>query len=83
MRRTAALAVIVTDRQFAAVTIGWVLVSSATDGFRLGCARAGNGDRSVILLHGWPGDHTDFRKIIPLLNFGQPNTSARMVSATA
>ena len=44
-----------------------MLLSSATDGFRLGYARNRNGDKSVVLLHGWPGDHTDFRKVFPLL----------------
>ena len=44
-----------------------MLLSSATDGFRLGYARNRKGDKSVVLLHGWPGDHTDFRKVAPLL----------------
>jgi pimeloyl-ACP methyl ester carboxylesterase len=29
--------------------------------------REGAGERSVVLLHGWPGDHTDFRHLAPRL----------------
>jgi pimeloyl-ACP methyl ester carboxylesterase len=42
-------------------------LSSECDGFRLAYQRQGAGGRSVILLHGWPGDHTDFRHVVPLL----------------
>ena len=44
-----------------------MLMSSACDGFRLAYERQGLGGQSVILLHGWPGDHTDFRYVVPLL----------------
>src|ERR1700684_3731104 len=43
-----------------------MLLSSPCDGFRLAYQREGSG-QSVILLHGWPGDHTDFRHVVPLL----------------
>ncbi len=41
-------------------------LSSAVDGFRLAYDRAGSGP-AVVLLHGWPGDRTDFRRVVPLL----------------
>ncbi|OBG19298.1 alpha/beta fold hydrolase [Mycobacterium sp. 852002-51057_SCH5723018] len=44
-----------------------MLISSPCDGFRLAYERHGAGGQSVLLLHGWPGDHTDFRHVIPLL----------------
>jgi pimeloyl-ACP methyl ester carboxylesterase len=44
-----------------------VQLSSSIDGFRLAYHRLGSGVRSVVLLHGWPGDHTDFRYVAPLL----------------
>lgn len=44
-----------------------MLMSSACDGFELAYERQGAGGQSVILLHGWPGDHTDFRHVVPLL----------------
>ena len=42
----------------------------ATDGFRLAYDRAGPGEGApaVVLLHGWPGDRTDYRKVVPLLS---------------
>jgi pimeloyl-ACP methyl ester carboxylesterase len=40
--------------------------SAAVDGFRLAYDRAGSGP-AVVLLHGWPGDRTDFRRVVPLL----------------
>ncbi|MGH7173060.1 MAG: alpha/beta fold hydrolase [Gemmataceae bacterium] len=40
--------------------------SSQVDGFRLAYDRVGSG-APVVLLHGWPGDHTDYRKLAPLL----------------
>jgi pimeloyl-ACP methyl ester carboxylesterase len=40
--------------------------SVAVDGFRLAYERAGRGP-AVVLLHGWPGDRTDFRHAVPLL----------------
>jgi pimeloyl-ACP methyl ester carboxylesterase len=36
------------------------------DGFRLAYERAGAGP-PVVLLHGWPGDHTDYEALVPLL----------------
>jgi pimeloyl-ACP methyl ester carboxylesterase len=44
-----------------------MLISSPCDGFRLAYQRHGAPGQSVLLLHGWPGDHTDFRQVIPLL----------------
>jgi pimeloyl-ACP methyl ester carboxylesterase len=44
-----------------------MLMSSPCDGFRLAYERRGAGGQSVVLLHGWPGDHTDFRHVVPLL----------------
>jgi pimeloyl-ACP methyl ester carboxylesterase len=41
-------------------------LSSPIDGFRLAYDRAGSGP-PVILLHGWPGDRTDYRDLMPLL----------------
>ena len=40
--------------------------SDAVDGFRLTYDRVGAG-RPVVLLHGWPGDRTDYRELLPLL----------------
>src|SRR5215470_351839 len=34
------------------------------DGFRLAYDRAGRGP-TVLLLHGWPGDRTDYRAVVP------------------
>ncbi|WP_102417173.1 alpha/beta fold hydrolase [Mycobacterium sp. 4858] len=45
-----------------------MLTSSPCDGFRLAYQRHGTGGQSVILLHGWPGDHTDYRHVVPLLD---------------
>ena len=41
----------------------------AVDGFRLAYDRTGQGSRNpaVLLLHGWPGDRTDYRDVAPLL----------------
>jgi pimeloyl-ACP methyl ester carboxylesterase len=41
----------------------------AVDGFRLAYDRTGQGPRNpaVLLLHGWPGDRTDYRDVAPLL----------------
>jgi len=36
------------------------------DGFRLAYDRAGRGP-AVLLLHGWPGDRTDYREVAPLV----------------
>jgi pimeloyl-ACP methyl ester carboxylesterase len=41
---------------------------AAVDGFRLAYERAGQaGGPAVLLLHGWPGDRTDYRHVVPLL----------------
>ncbi len=40
--------------------------SSPIEGFRLAYDRVGSGP-PVILLHGWPGDRTDYRELVPLL----------------
>ena len=39
---------------------------TAVDGFRLAYDRTGSGP-AVLLLHGWPGDRTDYREVVPLL----------------
>jgi pimeloyl-ACP methyl ester carboxylesterase len=44
-----------------------MLMSSPCDGFRLAYERHRAGGQSLILLHGWSGDHTDFRHVVPLL----------------
>jgi pimeloyl-ACP methyl ester carboxylesterase len=44
-----------------------MLMSAPCDGFQLAYERHGTGGQPVILLHGWPGDHTDFRHVVPLL----------------
>src|SRR5512132_4119160 len=38
--------------------------SDPVDGFRLAYDRAGSGP-AVLLLHGWPGDRTDYRAVVP------------------
>ena len=40
--------------------------SAPVDGFSLAYERAGSGP-PVVLLHGWPGDHTDHEDVVPLL----------------
>jgi pimeloyl-ACP methyl ester carboxylesterase len=40
--------------------------ATEVDGFRLAYGRNGAGP-AVILLHGWPGDRTDFAGVVPLL----------------
>ncbi|MET0710999.1 MAG: alpha/beta hydrolase [Jiangellaceae bacterium] len=37
------------------------------DGFRLAYVRNGRGP-AVVLLHGWPGDRTDYRGVVPLVS---------------
>jgi len=44
-----------------------VPVTSAVDGFQLAYDRVGATGRPVVLLHGWPGDRTDYRYVVPLL----------------
>lgn len=46
-----------------------MLTSAPVDGFRLAYERAGSGS-PVVLLHGWPGDHTDYDDLVPLLSGG-------------
>lgn len=41
-------------------------MSLPVDGFRLAFDRVGQGP-AVVLLHGWPGDRTDYRDLVPLL----------------
>ncbi len=38
----------------------------AVDGFELAYDRVGSGP-AVVLLHGWPGDRTDYRELVPRL----------------
>jgi pimeloyl-ACP methyl ester carboxylesterase len=40
--------------------------SDPVDGFRLAYDRAGSGP-AVLLLHGWPGDRTDYQAVVPLV----------------
>ncbi|MDQ7905405.1 alpha/beta hydrolase [Phytohabitans sp. ZYX-F-186] len=40
--------------------------SAPVDGFRLAYERSGSGP-AVVLLHGWPGDRTDYRLVTPAL----------------
>jgi pimeloyl-ACP methyl ester carboxylesterase len=42
----------------------------AIDGFRLAYDRTGPGTGvpAVVLLHGWPGDRTDYREVVPLVS---------------
>src|SRR5215472_4260548 len=40
---------------------------TAIDGFRLAYERTGAGP-AVLLLHGWPGDRTDYRAVAPLVS---------------
>jgi pimeloyl-ACP methyl ester carboxylesterase len=40
--------------------------ASTVDGFRLAYDRVGRGP-AVLLLHGWPGDRTDYRDVAPLV----------------
>ena len=40
--------------------------SAPVDGFSIAYERAGSGP-PVVLLHGWPGDHTDHEEVVPLL----------------
>jgi pimeloyl-ACP methyl ester carboxylesterase len=37
------------------------------DGFQLAHEQTGHGP-AVVLLHGWPGDRTDYRQVVPLLS---------------
>lgn len=42
------------------------MLTQAVDGFRLAYDRIGEGP-AVVLLHGWPGDRTDYRLLAPML----------------
>ena len=42
------------------------MLTEAVDGFRLAYDRTGDGP-AVVLLHGWPGDRTDYRVLAPIL----------------
>ena len=44
-----------------------MLRSAPVDGFSLAYERVGAGP-AVLLLHGWPGDHADYRAVTPLLS---------------
>jgi pimeloyl-ACP methyl ester carboxylesterase len=44
-----------------------VQLTVPVDGFRLAYDRGGRGP-AVLLLHGWSGDRTDFREVVPLLS---------------
>lgn len=46
-----------------------MLRSSPVDGFRLAYTRRGSG-APVVLLHGWPGDHRDWREVAERLGGG-------------
>src|SRR5215469_11361316 len=46
--------------------LGGMPQSDPVDGFRLTYDRAGRGP-AVLLLHGWPGDRTDYRAVVPRL----------------
>jgi pimeloyl-ACP methyl ester carboxylesterase len=41
--------------------------SEPVDGFRLAYERGGSGP-PVVLLHGWPGDRSDYRDVVPLVS---------------
>ena len=42
---------------------------TAIDGFRLAYERTGRiGAGPAVLLHGWPGDRTDYREVVPLVS---------------
>ena len=43
--------------------------SAPVDGFSLTYDRSGTGE-PVVLLHGWPGDRTDYRVLGPALALG-------------
>ncbi|HEX3833543.1 MAG TPA: alpha/beta fold hydrolase [Solirubrobacteraceae bacterium] len=43
-----------------------MLRSAPVDGFALAYERHGSGD-PMVLLHGWPGDHHDWREVVPRL----------------
>src|SRR5437762_2507340 len=44
--------------------------STAVDGFTLAYSRTGGSGPAVVVLHGWPGDRSDFRVVVPLLSAG-------------
>ncbi|MEZ0111145.1 pimeloyl-ACP methyl ester carboxylesterase [Catenulispora sp. EB89] len=44
-------------------------LSEPVDGFRIAYDRVGSGP-PVVLVHGWPGDRTDYRELVPRLSGG-------------
>jgi pimeloyl-ACP methyl ester carboxylesterase len=46
-----------------------MMLSAPFEGFRLAYERSGSG-RPVVLLHGWPGDHTDYDQVVGTLGLG-------------
>jgi hypothetical protein len=51
-------------------TVEESLQDRTVDGFRLAYDRRGRGPGApvVLLLHGWPGDRTDYREVVPLVS---------------
>jgi len=47
--------------------LGGVQLTLPVDGFRLAYERVGRGP-AVVLLHGWPGDRTDYTEVVPLVS---------------
>ena len=47
--------------------LGGVQLTLPVDGFRLAYERVGRGP-AVVLLHGWPGDRSDYREVVPLVS---------------
>src|ERR1700753_3224369 len=46
-----------------------MMLPAPFEGFRLAYGRSGSG-RPVVLLHGWPGDHTDYDQVVGTLGLG-------------
>jgi hypothetical protein len=53
--------------------------SAPVDGFRIAYERSGSGS-GVVLLHGWPGDHTDWDHLVDGLP-GPPICYGRICAA--
>jgi pimeloyl-ACP methyl ester carboxylesterase len=64
--------------RWAGAVVGWpgplvlaildgVLWTTPVDGFRFAYERVGRGP-AAVLLHGWPGDRTDYREVVPLVS---------------
>src|SRR5215469_3384802 len=47
--------------------IVWEVRLAAVDGFELAYDQRGSSP-AVVLLHGWPGDRTDYREVVPRLS---------------